>query len=266
MPPPRRGEVQLGLVVPRPGLAPAVGAHPFHELIYVLAGEYSVHLARETWAAQAGDALLYPAGTKHAPGYSQDLSTSLMVLQWLDAPTPFRLKGALRARDSSGRALSALHWIRGHLPPQTPLDRRLTRLLLWAILYELFASPPAPHRLIDPVADAARILRHGLDLSFSVRELAAHVELSPSRLTHRFRARMGLPPNRYLQRLRLEKALELILNTRLPLKEIATRVGYRNEFYLSALIRREYGRPPRAIRGLGVCPPARPASGPPPRP
>jgi AraC-like DNA-binding protein len=248
MPEMLRGEVRLNLVVPHPGLPSQPGSHPFHELIYILKGAYRVRLAKETWSAQAGDALLYPAGTEHAPIFSQDLSIRLMALQWLDAASPLPLKRPLRARDEQGRALCAIEWIRGHYPPRTAEDRKLIRLLVWAILYELFGSNSETHRLTNPVEDAAQILRHGFNLPFSIRELAAHVELSPSRLTHRFRSELGLSPSRYLQRLRLEQALQLILNSRLALKEVAARVGYRNEFYLSSLIKRTYGRSPSRLR------------------
>ena len=61
-------------------------------------------------------------------------------------------------------------------------------------------------------------------------------ELSPVRLTQKFKASFGMPPNQYLTSLRLE-AGTLLLEKDLTLEQIAECVGCRNGYYLTVYLK-----------------------------
>jgi AraC family transcriptional regulator of arabinose operon len=88
-----------------------------------------------------------------------------------------------------------------------------------------------------------------------VAELAALVNLSPSRFRHLFGAQTGLGPGQYLQRLRLRRARLLIERTFLSVKEVMALVGYNDPSHFSKDFRRYHGLSPSALRGRGVATP-----------
>jgi hypothetical protein len=61
-------------------------------------------------------------------------------------------------------------------------------------------------RMDRRVARTLEIMRHDYHRDFPLEELAAAVDLSPSRLALLFRREVGLPPKRYLARMRLQDA------------------------------------------------------------
>lgn len=61
----------------------------------------------------------------------------------------------------------------------------------------------------------------------TVRELAPLVDLSDSRLGHLFKAETKVSLDSFLTQLRLERAADLLALTEMPIKEIASAVGYR---------------------------------------
>ena len=91
--------------------------------------------------------------------------------------------------------------------------------------------------------------------SRSMRELAALVNLSPSRFRALFIAQTGSAPLRYLQRLRLRRARLLVERTFLSVKEVMALVGYNDPSHFARDFHREHGAPPTAFRrGNAVTP------------
>ncbi|GGF66395.1 AraC family transcriptional regulator [Terasakiella brassicae] len=75
-------------------------------------------------------------------------------------------------------------------------------------------------------------VQHGLEKSYadevSVEGLAGQAHMSSRTFLRRFKAATGLTPTIYLQHLRIEKARGLLERTRLPVGEVAWRVGYKD--------------------------------------
>ena len=69
---------------------------------------------------------------------------------------------------------------------------------------------------------------------WTVPALAGIGHLSPSRFAHLFRQQRGIPPMRYLEAARMERARELLLSTGYSVQEIAHAVGYTNPLHFSA--------------------------------
>lgn len=86
---------------------------------------------------------------------------------------------------------------------------------------------------------------------WTVEQLAAHVALSRSAFSSRFRERVGESPKRYLTRTRLARAAALLQNGDTSLAEIAQRVGYGSEFSFAKAFKRAFGVAPGTYRGLG---------------
>ncbi|RYE61411.1 MAG: AraC family transcriptional regulator [Rhizobiaceae bacterium] len=87
-----------------------------------------------------------------------------------------------------------------------------------------------------------------LTLGVRLEDLASLVGLSSSQLLRSFRRRTGTSPHQYFTRLRLDEARALIVNGPLPLAEIALTCGFSSQSHLTAIMRREDGLTPGALR------------------
>jgi len=79
-------------------------------------------------------------------------------------------------------------------------------------------------------------------------DLAALVYLQPTYFSNLFSATMGVPPMRYLNRRRVERARALLWLSAMPLHEVARAVGFGDQFYFSRVFSRETGLSPSEYR------------------
>ena len=109
------------------------------------------------------------------------------------------------------------------------------------------ASPPRGGLTTWQSSRVIECLRSHLDDTPSLPELAALAGLTPWHFARAFRQSHGMPPHRYLVRLRIERACELLENSRLPVTEIAVRVGYSSQ-HLARQFRCTMGCSPKEYR------------------
>jgi transcriptional regulator GlxA family with amidase domain len=91
----------------------------------------------------------------------------------------------------------------------------------------------------ERVSRAERWARTRLHQNFSISELADAVGLGGRTFARRCERATGLSPVRFLQKLRVEKAMELLETTKLGFDEIADRVGYADPSTLRKLLHRD---------------------------
>ena len=82
-------------------------------------------------------------------------------------------------------------------------------------------------------------------------EMAKQVAVSEVTLYRLFRKGTGESPINYLNRIRLRHARALLLNTRLPVTEVAAAVGFADSNYFSRCFRKFVGMSPREFRRNG---------------
>jgi len=120
-----------------------------------------------------------------------------------------------------------------------------------SLIYELLAMisaeledpdrTPVPRRIRSAVE---QINRRYDDPALSVAELAADAGVSEVWFRREFAACMGMPPIRYIRKIRLETARALLGTALYSIGEVATRCGFDSISYFSALFSRVYGMPP----------------------
>ena len=98
------------------------------------------------------------------------------------------------------------------------------------------------------VKQACAYIQQNYTRSFSLIELAETIGVSKSYLSRIFKKDMGISLWDYLNRLRNQKARELLLLTDESIYVIATRVGYEDVGYFSRVFREITGCSPRAYR------------------
>ena len=87
-----------------------------------------------------------------------------------------------------------------------------------------------------------------LSEDLSIANMASVVHTSPFHFARAFKAATGQPPHRYVTHRRMEQAKTLLSVTRLPVAEVANRVGFSNQSHFSAQFRRATGTTPKGYR------------------
>jgi AraC-like DNA-binding protein len=94
--------------------------------------------------------------------------------------------------------------------------------------------------------------RDAMDRAFAqpldVPALARLAHVSPAHFSRQFRATFGETPHRYLQRRRVERAMELLRETDRPVTDICFDVGFNSLGTFSRTFREIVGEPPSAYR------------------
>lgn len=107
------------------------------------------------------------------------------------------------------------------------------------------SSSYRPDRRIRRVMD---YIARNVEKPHTVNTLAEKVGLSPSRFAYLFRQEVGIPPQRYLESLRLERACRLLEHTDHSVTKVAAQVGFECPFYFATRFRKRYDLSPMQYR------------------
>ncbi|GAA1726629.1 helix-turn-helix domain-containing protein [Isoptericola hypogeus] len=116
-----------------------------------------------------------------------------------------------------------------------------------ALLVLLSQAPPAARA--DPrIARIINVVAADPAAPYTVARLANLVALSPSRLSHLFRAETGVSLMAHVRDVRLQHASRLLLGTGLSVGQVARASGFASQFHFSRAFSDRYGTAPTAHR------------------
>lgn len=105
------------------------------------------------------------------------------------------------------------------------------------------ARPREPH-----LARAVTAMEANLEEPWPVSRVARAAGVSARHLQTLFRANLGVSPYDHYQALRLNRARRLLLETRMPVLEVAARSGFASAASFARAYRRRHGESPRETR------------------
>ncbi|MEI6235314.1 MAG: DNA-binding transcriptional regulator [Planctomycetota bacterium] len=98
------------------------------------------------------------------------------------------------------------------------------------------------------VSKAMHLIREHACDGIDVSDVLRTVPVSRRVLESRFKKLLGVTPHEEILRVKLRRVKQLLLDTSLPLTEIARRTGFEHVEYLSVAFKRETGTTPRIFR------------------
>lgn len=137
--------------------------------------------------------------------------------------------------------------------PSSTLDKalfnfRATTLLL-AVLQGHFSQVDKAHPSgQQAVLQAEEYMREHFATIQSMEEVAQATSLSYDRLRHLFGEHRSTSMIAFLNHIKIERAKSLLVHSTLPLKQVATLCGFRDEYYFSGVFRRVVGQAPGSFR------------------
>lgn len=131
----------------------------------------------------------------------------------------------------------------------TEWDRTAAVAALIHLLYGLDAdSSQIGERGRRPAEEARRFAEQAYREPITVRDMAAHCNLSESYLFKLFRQTYGIAPNEFLVQVRLNAAKQLLQDTDLSVGTVALSCGFHSQSYFADCFRRREGVSPREFR------------------
>ena len=225
------------------------------ELCWVANGECVFDFGETRCTVKADQAIYRLPGDCRAKLSAPDMKT---VVYWATFYGPgaadfFLRYGYPRGAINSGKCpVHLFDEIRGSLNSLLPSDlRRLVALyteLIGLMGEEESGQQSRKGRLFRNAL--ARIHSGYQNPEFDVNTLAELLGLHRTTLDRMFRRELGLPPNRYLTKMRLHHALSLLVCTTLSIAEIAARTGFVRSNYFGRVFRENVGVTPLEYRRL----------------
>jgi len=98
------------------------------------------------------------------------------------------------------------------------------------------------------IAKALQQLHNNPHVTWTLEKMAGEVGMSRAAFAKRFKNLVGRPMFEYLTDLRVQRAKELLLETKLPLYEVASRVGYESDLAFTKTFKKRTGITPTRFR------------------
>ncbi len=246
-----------------------MGEHSFVEICLLVRGRAALRLGERVLPMDRPTMVVIESGQPHCEGVCRSADEYDVV--WVLATSASQASLVLSSRHK-GRWLPP--W---HHPAPPHAARQLADLLasigprahrratdaLGALLLSMLAEalgeltwqgfltpdrPAAADRRLELLRQFKAVLDTRLDQPLTLESLAELFHLTPNYLNSIFRRWTGEAVHAYLNRRRMETALELCRNSDLQVKQIALRVGFTDPLYFSRAFRSYYGTSPRAAR------------------
>jgi len=97
-------------------------------------------------------------------------------------------------------------------------------------------------------ASLVSIINEQLTRKLNVGELASALGVSESSLAHKCRKILHYPPARLFQRIKMERAMQMLKSTDMLVKEVSDYLGFENQFHFSRAFKKAFGKAPSNIK------------------
>lgn len=243
--------------VRRGSLRPS-GRMDYH-LLYIASGECHVVIGGKTHVVKEGGIVLYLPGERQEYYFEPNLHSVSYYIHFTgrDVSAILRSLGFERKNIYEAEKNPALEEIFLQMHREYSLLRmaheQVTSGLLLALLGIASRGVSMGDASVDEkkqaqVERAIERMYADMDKKLSVEALARECNYSIGYFAHLFSSVVGLSPHAYMNRLRIERAKSMLLNTESTVLEIALAVGCQDQNYFSRFFKEQTGLSPTAYR------------------
>ncbi|HJU04760.1 MAG TPA: AraC family transcriptional regulator [Nitrospiraceae bacterium] len=226
--------------------------------------KWSIDGRRKEALFSEGDAIVNPAGLFVAPGWSGQVELLLLAInpafvnriaEEMNRPGKVELMPRFQFRDELLQQLARnlIAEFEQDSPPDRVYAESLTHTLIAHLLRKYSIAGICQHEAKHGLSQRrlARVLDYidaNLGEKLSLKSIADIAEISPSYFIALFKRSTGLAPHQYVMSQRIGKAKALLMQTKMPIAEIAGQTGFADQSHLTRLMRRHTGLTPKILR------------------
>lgn len=220
----------------------------FLTITYIHSGETSMRIENHSFLAEPGDLILLPPGTDYEFGTNKKSVRSGIVIQGKIIPEFLKnLHGKYIFTD---RELIGLEPKIERFFQEKNIDDH--ELAVWSFdLISSLKNDEAKIHIPQTLYKVIQNMQKNLSEPLKLEKLAADSGVSSRTLSRMFIKHFQMPPHKYLIRLRMQRACQMLAWEEFSIKEIAYSVGYPNALNFSTEFKRIVGCPPSRYRIMG---------------
>lgn len=222
-------------------------------------GGTSIFLEQKAAVLASAPEHLADRTVRHGPAVfvGERLRSALLAQSWHSAEFLAYLKGLATPRrialdpEQFAALMSLLADVEAELSARRPASETLavTRLVeLMVVLYRAETRGRTAQPRECSMARLATYIQEHYTESLTLEELAAYCAMSPTHLSHSFRASMGRPLFAYINEVRIDRACGLLKRSSMSVVDIAYEVGYNSLSFFNRYFRRLTGQSPTEYR------------------
>ncbi|RXZ78833.1 helix-turn-helix domain-containing protein [Paenibacillaceae bacterium] len=236
-------------------------------LIAIASGEGSLWIDDQTYDLAEGSVLLLPARTHAALITSrlQPLHAYTLLISAREQTIPQFPDAMMRRSDIASRQdvlfipyepaiVAKVEELYFHRSPAHEARHVQNQIVFHQIIFQVLEQQDAKYGSSEQPSmerSIAYLENHYSD-KISREQLAAVAGISRSHYSTLFKQLTGFSPSEYLTRLRVHRAMELLISGSGTLREIALKVGYKDEFYLSRRFKQQTGASPSGYNAMSL--------------
>lgn len=232
---------------------------PDYNLIFVRRGEVTWVVEDQEFPLRRGDLVLVPPAVRHhahGPPKPVTLGSIHVEVTLPGGQNVFELLPPPRVRHMSedsrlSRYLDQVisEWERPDWAQTMLTMSSWSRLVVLELLRHDMSMGTLRQCSIDPlVAQVLEEMNHRIDRPTTLDDLAKWSGYSPQYLNRIFGRTLGVTPLKYLGRMKMERAAQMLVDGRFTVASIATAVGFEDPYYFSRVFRQHFGRSPAQYR------------------
>lgn len=227
-------------------------------LIYCVSGEGWYRLANRC-NIKAGHYFILPANQPHTYGASQDNPWTIYWLHFSGrmAESLWKLYHFSHFPSSSvpfsGHRLGLFNKLfetleKGYSKEHIQFTSLSLGYLMSSFLHPNIFEHTTDQKSPDMTDRAIEYMRQNLCVSMSLNQVAERISYSIPHLASEFKKKTGYSVIDYHNRLRIQKACQYLDLTDMPIKEVASTLGFQDPYYFSRLFSKIIGKSPRAYK------------------
>ncbi len=241
-----------------------------HEMIFICDGSGHIVIGRTRYPIEKGMLFYIPPGVRqtiepcvhnHPEHYmTVHFSSARMVrdsegtwkyqesIQNLHQPLAQKITACTPLEELFGKLLDT--WDGKGQSYEFVASTLLRQLLIWITQNNIKQSKK--HAMSVKVDRIIEYMRQNINRKITLEELSGMAKLSTFYLSREFKEATGYPVIMYFNKMKIEKAKELLIEDNKKVKEAAYELGYTNEFYFSRIFKRIEGVSPKEFYSKNV--------------
>lgn len=230
-------------------------AHEYYELNFMTNGSTRMKLNEKVIEYDSYDFLLIPPHTKHILDES-DYEQFHNYIIWfeLEEEQIVLRDQIIKLHDYEGVVQFLCAAIYQTYMKNGLIDEEVLNLYLEAVLWHMkkglrLATDQKSKSDEDMIDAAIKYINVNVtDIRLSVYQVAELLNISEEHFSRMFKKKMGIPPVKYINEVKIAEAKRLLQQTDLRIKDIAIQLNYSDQFYFSQQFKKITGHSPTEFR------------------